>query len=98
MIYFGFLLLLFILSDTLNSENRPRVGLLRRSLLPLAIYYATTLGIPLANLVLRGGHASSDLLQHSIFVVITPIILLLPLAIVDLLRNRRVACGFGQLG
>jgi exosortase K len=93
LIYFGFLLLLFMVSER-NSEkdsgraNVPSSGessrlervsrLFRQSLFPLLIYYATTLGIPLANGAYKQG---SDFWEHSLFVLLTPLILILPLAI-----------------
>jgi exosortase K len=99
-IYFGFLLLLFMLSERVSpgnassSENAPgsdsasgfqppaasvREGssLFRQSFFPLLIYYATTLGIPLANGAYRQG---ADFWEHSRFVLLTPFLLILPLA------------------
>ncbi|HEX6716003.1 MAG TPA: exosortase K [Pyrinomonadaceae bacterium] len=67
-VYFGFLLLLFMLTERLQSA--------RRSLLfPLGIYYATTLGIPLLNGSYQQGSA---FWEHFIFVVVLPLILLVP--------------------
>jgi exosortase K len=97
-IYFGFLLLLFMLSErssenasgsaiashaetTSSSKTMSRAenaaGLFLRSFFPLLIYYATTLGIPLANGAYRQG---SDFWEHFVFVLLTPLILILPLA------------------
>ena len=79
-IYFAFLLMLFFLSERLcsdkasNSQNRPRM--LRRSLLPLIVYYATTLGVPLAN---GAYHKGADFWEHSVFVLVTPVALILVL-------------------
>ena len=103
-IYFGFLLLLFMVSERMSSENawssesasglpphagraRGDPGLFRRSFFPLLIYYATTLGIPLANGAYRPGTAAADFWEHSVFVLLTPLLLILPLAI---FRFRRV--------
>jgi exosortase K len=91
-IYFGFLLLLFVVSERVGSGNAARsagVSLLRRSLFPLLIYYATTLGIPLANGAYRSGIAAADFWEHSLFVLLTPLILILPLAIFRLCKHRR---------
>ena len=89
-IYFGFLLLLFMVIErrsyirtgsrgdrllSFTSENP--FGLLRQSVFPLLIYYATTLGIPLANGAFR---QRSDFWEHSLFVLLTPLLLILPLA------------------
>ena len=101
-IYFGFLLLLFMVSEKMSSENasghpsqagcptRDR-GLLRQSLFPLLVYYATTLGIPLANGAYRPGPAATDFWEHFVFVLLTPLILVLPLAAFRFYRDRQVA-------
>ena len=74
-IYFGFLLLLFVVSERMRSETT--TGLLRRSLFPLVVYYVTTLGIPLANGAYRQG---TDFWEHSLFVLLIPLVLILPIA------------------
>lgn len=92
-IYFGFLVLLFVLSERLDGRServmsfnsrsafdRERAQSWQRFLFPLAIYYATTLGIPIAN-AFRQGRASHDFWEHAGFVLLTPTLLLLPLAI-----------------
>ncbi|MDT4898977.1 MAG: hypothetical protein QOH25_4054 [Acidobacteriota bacterium] len=80
-IYFGFLLLLFMVSEKMGSKNASSSenasSLFRRSFYPLLIYYATTLGIPLANGAYRQG---ADFWEHSLFVLLTPLLLILPLA------------------
>ena len=92
-IYFGFLLLLFVFSEKIGSQNaaspKGAAGLLRRSLLPLVIYYATTLGVPFANGLYRGGPASPDLWEHSLFVLLTPIMLLAILAALSFFNEQR---------
>jgi len=109
-IYFGFLLLLFIVSEKMSSkfasgnqgqaiypldypnvavESRtpPRAaGLLRQLSFPLLVYYATTLGIPVANGAYRQG---SDFWEHSLFVLLTPLLLILPIAAFRFLRYQR---------
>lgn len=95
-IYFGFLVLLFVLSERLDvrtervrsfnpgsTSDRQRPGAWQKFIFPLAIYYATTLGIPLAN-AFRQGRASNDFWEHAGFVLLTPTFLLLPLAIARL--------------
>ncbi len=74
-IYFGFLLLLFVVSEKMGSEKSS--GLFRQSFFPLLVYYATMLGIPLVNGAFRQG---SDFWEHSLFVLLTPLLLILPLA------------------
>ena len=92
-IYFGFLLLLFIVSERVFSEKKSRASnardLLRRSVLPLLVYYAVTLGIPLVN-VFRAGPLADDFLEHLLFVLLTPLVLLLPLAVVRIDYGRRL--------
>lgn len=94
-VYFGFLLLLFLVSErysgTEDSKRMPctspkkaseRLDWLRRSLFPLLVYYGVTLGIPLANGAYRQG---SEFREHSLFVLLTPLLLLLPFAILVVL-------------
>jgi exosortase K len=91
-IYFGFLLLLFVLSERLGSESGPRAeasSLLRRALFPLIIYYATTLGIPLVNGAYRSGSGTGDFWEHSVFVLVIPLLLMIPLATFRWLTARR---------
>ena len=74
-IYFGFLLLLFIISEKISSESP--ANLLRLSFFPLMIYYATMLGIPLANGAYRRGFTSTEFWEHSLFVLVLPLPLIL---------------------
>ena len=91
-VYFGFLLLLFAVSEKTDMEQASsannRRSLFGQSLLPLAIYYAITLGIPLANGASREGN---DFWEHSLFVLLTPWLLILPLAAFRLFRSARAA-------
>jgi exosortase K len=128
-IYFGFLLLLFMVSEKMSyrtgsgpgspdrgprrrsvagvangqpgwgggsdrmlsrsSENAS--GLFRQSLFPLLVYYATMLGIPMANGAYRPGIAATDFWEHSLFVLLTPLLLILPLATFRFCRDQRAA-------
>jgi exosortase K len=74
-VYFGFLLLLFVISEKMDSEKTS--GLLPQSFFPLVVYYATMLGIPLANGAWRLG---ADFWEHSLFVLLIPLLLVLPVA------------------
>jgi exosortase K len=75
-VYFGFLLVLFFVSENIASRARPHPStLFRRSLIPLAIYYAATLGVPLAG----GAYRESAFWAHSAFVVITPLVVAIPI-------------------
>lgn len=71
-VYSGFLLLLFVVSEKIGTGTT--LNLLRRSLFPLLIYYAITLGIPLAN---GGYRQGAGFWQHSAFVVAIPLLLIL---------------------
>ena len=96
-IYFGFLLLLFVVGERLNlsvrdgassqpttSVSRSADSLLRRSVFPLLIYYATTLVIPLAN----GGYRQGiDFWEHSAFVLVIPLLFVLTLAAFGWVRS-----------
>jgi exosortase K len=88
-IYFGFLLLLFILSEAVHRESSTRSdrasALFRRSWLPLLIYWLTTLGIPLAN----GAYGQGSVFwEHATFVLLTPLILILPVAVFGLFASN----------
>jgi exosortase K len=74
-IYFGFLVLLFVVSENIGSEKTS--GVFRHSFFPLLVYYATMLGIPLANGAYRQG---ADFWNHSLFVLLIPLVLILPIA------------------
>lgn len=96
-VYFGFLLLLFVVSDKVSSENPSslvKAGLFRRSLFPLLVYYATTLGIPLSTGSYRQGSA---FWEHFIFVLTIPLLLILPLAVMRLYRILH-HCNLRNLG
>jgi len=83
-IYFGFLLLLFVVSEGAGSVENPRA--LRQTLFPLLVYYATTLGIPLANGAYRRG---SDFWEHTLFLLIIPPMMILPLTAFRFFRPGR---------
>jgi exosortase K len=82
-IYFGFLFLLFVVSEKLMSPSK--VMLPRHYLFPLAVYYAMTLAVPLANGAFRQG---PEFWQHSAFVFATPILILLAILIPSHLFSR----------
>ncbi len=82
-IYFGFLLMLFVISERISSGTTS--GLLRQSFFPLFVYYAAALAIPLAN----GGHSQGrDFWEHSLFVLLIPLLLILPLATFSFIKPR----------
>jgi exosortase K len=71
-IYFGFLLLLFVVSEKMSAEKTS--GSLRRLFLPLIVYYAIALGLPLLNGAYRLG---ADFWRHALFVLLIPLLLTL---------------------
>ena len=83
-VYFGFLLLLFVISERISSEKTS--SLFRKPLFPLLVYYATAIGIPLANGAYRQG---SGFWEHSLFVLLIPLLLIIPLAVFRVYRQFR---------
>jgi len=81
-VYFGFLLLLFVISEKMSSEKPS--GLFRQSFFPLLVYYATMLVIPLANGAYSRG---TDFWEHSLFVLLIPLLLIFPLAAFRIIRD-----------
>jgi len=98
-IYFGFLLLLFLLSErteiqTTGARTHSHAVRLVHFMLPLLVYYVTTLGMPLVNAIYRQQFAASSFLEHSTFVVLAPLLLMAPFV---LIRGRqRTANGSQQ--
>ena len=92
-VYFGFLLLLFLVLEKLRDPKRQPEGtsrtanILRQSVFPLLIYYLTTLGIPLANIAYRRASVGSEFWEHSLFVLLTPVPLVLILAVYAAVTN-----------
>ena len=84
-IYFGFLLLLFVVSEK-RCSAKPST-LFRQSFFPLIVYYATMLGIPLANGAYRQG---ADFWEYSLFVLLIPLALILPIAAFRFFRQWTV--------
>jgi exosortase K len=89
-IYFGVLLALFMFTEAVSYQSRqsPKSkgspSLLRPYCFPLVIYYATTLGVP----VLNGAYHRTDFWEHLSFVLLTPLLLVLPL--VTLRISKRI--------
>ena len=83
-IYFGFLILLFVLLDRVQMRDS-RKSLLRY-ILPLSVYWLITLGVPLLN----GAYSRGiDLREHLVFVVVTPILIMMPLIAIETFRRIR---------
>lgn len=83
LVYFGFLLLLFFLSEEFGSAKPLR--LVRVLPFPLLIYYATTLGVPLLNGSFRRGAAFRE---HALFVLLLPLLFVIPVTLFYLWRAR----------
>ena len=77
-VYFGFLLMLFVLVERRRREL-DSLSLLRACAFPLAIYYAVTLGLPLAN----GAYRQSGFWEHFAFVALGPIAIVLMIGVFD---------------
>jgi exosortase K len=90
-IYFGFLLLIFMLGEKMSSDrasdSENATGMFRRTFFPLLLYYATTLGVPLANGAYRQGAA---FWEHALFVLLIPLALILPLVTLRFYREQQV--------
>jgi exosortase K len=79
-VYFGFLLLLFLVVERFEAaKSLPLASVfsMRALVFPLVIYYAVTLGLPLANGSYRQG---SPFWEHAIFVLVLPVLFVAPLA------------------
>ncbi len=81
-VYFGFLLLLFVVSERLESGGRSKWMLV----FPLVVYYAITLGVPIANGSYRQGFA---FLEHTVFVVVLPLLVMVPVVVGRLVTEKR---------
>ena len=83
-VYFGFLLLLFMLTERFETGRR-------WLLFPVLVYYATTLGIPLLNGSFRQG---MPFWEHFVFVLALPLVVVVPFVIFSPLwrRHLRAKC------
>jgi exosortase K len=82
-VYFGFLLLLFMLTERVEAATA-RTALL----FPLVLYYATTLGIPLLNGSYRQG---MPFWEHFVFVLVFPLIVVIPFVLFAPLCGNRLS-------
>jgi exosortase K len=92
-VYFGCLMLLLAASQRLGSEPQSRerslTSLLRRAIPPLAIYYVITLGVPVVTSLYRG-RTFEGFWEHSLFVILTPLVILLPMIAFRAIRDHRL--------
>ena len=86
LVYFGFLLLLFVISEKMSSQSP--TNLLRLSFFPLMIYYATMLGVPLVNGIYRGRIQLNEFGEHLMFVLVIPLPLILITVTLGFLNQR----------
>jgi exosortase K len=70
LIYFGMMLLVYVAFE--YFERKARTLTWKSLAFPLAIYYAITLAIPITN----GAFRDSEFLTHSLFVLVTPLVLI----------------------
>jgi exosortase K len=84
LVYFGFLLLLFVVSERLSAEAM--TTRLRRAWFPLLIYYATTLGIPLLT---RAWRQESAFAEHVLAVLLLPLLFVLPFVVLGLFAHSK---------
>ena len=84
-VYFAFLLLLFVVTERVRKDVVANTRTLAfRSRYVLAIYYAVTIGVPLAN----GSYNDADFWRHAIFTISIPLVVLLPFALFSEARRR----------
>lgn len=80
-VYFGFLLLLFFAGELISGKRKAGVksagSQVRALLIPLSVYYAMTLGVPLLNGAYRRG---GEFAEHALFVLVIPLLILVPIA------------------
>jgi hypothetical protein len=81
-VYFGFLWLLYVMTD----RAAPKL----RIVFPLSVYYATTLGLPIMNGAYRQG---TEFWEHSFFVLVLPVMLVVPVV----LARRLIRVGHNWL-
>jgi exosortase K len=84
LVYFGFLLVLFIAGEKMESEKKPTLS--QGLFFPLLVYYAMTLGVPLMNQAYR---REGNFWAHSFIVLILPLLLILPFAVLRLFATKR---------
>jgi len=87
LVYFGFLLFLFFLTEEFEPTKPSQLA--RVLPFPLLIYYATTLGVPLLNGSLRRGSAFRE---HALFVLLLPLLFVIPVTFFYLWRARFGRC------
>jgi exosortase K len=77
-VYFGFLFLLFLMTETRGLTKSRLIAF------PLAIYYLTTLGMPLLNGAFNRG---PEFWEHATFVLLIPLIVVLPISMWKVIQS-----------
>ena len=75
------------MSEKVGVETKRPAGIVRTFWFPLAIYYATAIGVPLANGAFKRGTTTPGFWQHSLFVFLAPIFLLFILVTISFLKR-----------
>jgi len=88
LVYFGFLLLLYMITETTHTGTA--WDWLKRARFPLGIYYVVTLVMPLLNGAFRRG---TEFWEHSAFVLILPLVTVATIVIIYWLTQRRQVVG-----
>lgn len=83
-VYFGFLLLLFLISERRDAGTASRWWLV----FPLVIYYGATLGVPLLKGSYRQGF---PFIEHAVFVLVLPLLLMLPVVVFARFRKPNLS-------
>jgi len=83
-VYFGFLMLLFVVMERKNSR--------KMWLFPVGIYYVMTLGVPIVN----GSFHRAGFWEHFGFVIVIPLLMLLLIALGFVLRTEPSAVAPGR--
>ncbi len=91
-VYFGFLVLLYIAGERSSSDALRGA---RRWLIPVVVYYATTIAVPLVTGAYR--RDSAEFIEHCLFVLATPALIIVPVMIVSFFRERRLSMRIGRL-
>lgn len=87
-VYFAFLLALFLFTETASQSRSSTSKLL---LFPVVIYYLITLLVPFASLLMGRGSDGTGLGEHSLVVLLVPLMFVAPVALYRRFRAQRNA-------
>ena len=83
-VYFGFLFLLFVVTEAKSISKPQLFGF------PLAVYYLTTLGLPLLNGAYKRG---PEFWEHATFVLLIPLVVVVPMVMVRIINSTKTSAG-----